>query len=133
MIFYIMLPINIIFLQNNNYLCLGKNLYYIFLKRFYPKPSKPKSTSAPPSKYDQLIIWCQISAPIGIRTRVTSSKGWNDWPDYTMGADLLSSPVQIRTGVAGSKGQNVNHYTTGPIYIYMQWGGLQLQYLLFWI
>ena len=28
----------------------------------------------------------EISAPVGIRTRVAGSKGQNDWPDYTTGA-----------------------------------------------
>ena len=29
-------------------------------------------------------------APIGIRTRVFGSKGRNDWPDYTIGAQLAA-------------------------------------------
>ena len=28
----------------------------------------------------------KINAPFGIRTRVSGSKGQNDWPDYTNGA-----------------------------------------------
>ena len=30
-----------------------------------------------------------ISAPVGIRTRVAGSKGQNDWPDYTTGANIV--------------------------------------------
>ena len=30
-------------------------------------------------------------APVGIRTRVFGSKGRNDWPDYTIGANTLKT------------------------------------------
>ena len=36
------------------------------------------------STFRDLDIECD--APAGIRTRVTGSKGRNDWPDYTTGA-----------------------------------------------
>ena len=29
----------------------------------------------------------KVNAPVGIRTRVAGSKGQNDWPDYTTGAN----------------------------------------------
>ena len=55
---------------------------------------------------EKFVILYEKSAPVGIRTRVAGSKGRNDWPDYTTGANNLSSPERIRTAVAGSKGQH---------------------------
>lgn len=36
------------------------------------------------------------SAPAGIRTRVTDSKGQYTWPDYTTGAPLLKAQAEYK-------------------------------------
>ena len=63
------------------------------------------------------------NAPTGIRTRVFGSKGRNDWPDYTIGANINLANIKIRffldgagaenrTRVTGSTVPKNNHYPT---------------------
>ena len=82
----------------------------------------PLASRAPPlmktkdTKKPLKILTIIKNAPAGIRTRVFGSKGRNDWPDYTTGAntyDMLNAPLiknrfingagaEIRTRVPGS-------------------------------
>ena len=50
------------------------------------------------------------NAPSGIRTRVPASKGPDDWPDYTNGADFLIKNLVKNKGTQGSPARNTSKY-----------------------